>query len=278
MGLSKALNIRVMSPLLRRVSHFFSTVLVVTLLFAAPEAFAVSSGPNNGSTFVDDASTGTEIWLNPGNAQSSDNSYATVSLLGPSICACLPGAHPTYAALPFLTKVGHRLSEFLIPVVEAVGNPTFSHYLKATGFGFSIPSGATINGIVVEVERKASANTASNTIVDTSVRIVKGGALGVNDDKATAGGWPTTDAYATYGGSTDLWLETWTPTDINATNFGAAIAAEEVCTGTTAVTASVDHIRITVSYTPAAAAPTETPVSGTRSPSGSAAYAAPGLY
>lgn len=29
-----------------------------------------------------------------------------------------------------------------------------SHYLKATNFGFSIPAGATINGIVVEIEKR----------------------------------------------------------------------------------------------------------------------------
>src|SRR3990170_6557009 len=75
---------------------------------------ATSSGPNDGSTFVDDATVGTKTWSNPGNAQFSDDIYATVSLVGEDI----------------------------------------SHYLKATNFGFSIPDGSTINGIAIDVERK----------------------------------------------------------------------------------------------------------------------------
>ena len=42
-------------------------------------------------------------------------------------------------------------------VYATISCPTgISHYLKATNFGFSIPTGATINGIVVEIERKQS--------------------------------------------------------------------------------------------------------------------------
>jgi len=42
-----------------------------------------------------------------------------------------------------------------------------SHYLKATNFGFSIPSGATINGIFVEVEvKKAESSNSYNTYID----------------------------------------------------------------------------------------------------------------
>jgi hypothetical protein len=33
-----------------------------------------------------------------------------------------------------------------------------SHYLKATNFGFSIPAGAIINGIVVEIEKRRRSN------------------------------------------------------------------------------------------------------------------------
>lgn len=62
-------------------------------------------------------------------------------------------------------------------------------------------------------------------VYDHRVRIIKNGAIGTTD-KATADAWPLgSDIYATYGGSSDLWGETWTPSDVNSANFGVAISA-----------------------------------------------------
>ena len=119
-----------------------------------------------------------------------------------------------------------------------------SNYLKATDFGFNIASGATINGITVAWERSA---TIMGTISDNRVRIVKGGTIGATD-KSAAGTWGTVDAYQSYGSTSDLWGESWTPADINGTTFGAAMAA----TSSGASSATVDHVRITVQYTDAA--------------------------
>jgi len=43
----------------------------------------------------------------------------------------------------------------------------YSHYLKATNFGFTIPTGATINGILVEINK----NTGSGGILVDHIRI-----------------------------------------------------------------------------------------------------------
>jgi len=118
-----------------------------------------------------------------------------------------------------------------------------SYWLRATNFGFSIPAGSIIDGIVVEIERVAN----RINIRDNSVKIVKAGSE-QGTDKAVAGDWPTTDAYQTYGGSTDKWGLTWTPAQINASNFGVSISAEYYGTFFLG-TAYVDHIRITVYYT-----------------------------
>lgn len=123
-----------------------------------------------------------------------------------------------------------------------------SHYIKATNFGFSIPGGATIDGIVVEIQRFCSGGA-----LDNAVKIVKGGSIGATDKKSGTT-WPTTDdgTYQTYGTSSDLWGETWADTDINASTFGVVMAAKrDVAVGTR--TYNCDHIRITVYYTAAAA-------------------------
>lgn len=103
----------------------------------------------------------------------------------------------------------------------ASGLGLVSHYLKATNFGFAIPTGATINGIYVEVEKYSL-----NTVSDNTIKIVKAnGTLG-NTNKSTGATWPTpTEAYVGYGSSSDLWGETWTYADINDADFGVAIVA-----------------------------------------------------
>jgi cysteine-rich repeat protein len=114
-----------------------------------------------------------------------------------------------------------------------------SHYLKATGFGFSIPGAAVILGIELDVEEVALGGTA----FDNAVRIVKGGVIGATD--RSLGAWPGVESVVTYGGPSDLWGETWTPADINAADFGAAISMHDSISG---VLAQVDSIALTVYY------------------------------
>lgn len=167
-----------------------------------------SAGPNSAATIVDDAGIGDTAWTNPGNAVSSNDTYA--------VCT--------------FTSIGG-----------------ISHYLNAQDFGFSLPAGVTIDGIVVEVEKKKG--SGAPTINDTRIRIIKGGAIGSTDKSGAA--WSETEAYVTYGGAADLWGETWADTDIEATNFGFAMSATGGLGGA-GYNISVDHIRITVYYTEAA--------------------------
>ncbi len=63
---------------------------------------------------------------------------------------------------------------------------------------------------------------------DNRVSIVKSdGSIGATN-KAAAGTWGTAEAVITYGGTSDLWNETWTPNDINNANFGAVLAVDVV--------------------------------------------------
>lgn len=164
-------------------------------------------GANSPGTMADDSAVGTIAWANPDNAKASDNSYATVDF------------------------------------TSAEAN---SHYLKATNFGFSIPEGATINGILVEVE--ARTGVGANSWQWDEIKIVKSnGAIGAENKEAESNVPQTSDTYALFGGLTDLWNEIWTAGDINNANFGMVIRALSIedVTGD----ASVDHIRITVYYT-----------------------------
>jgi len=164
-----------------------------------------SSGPLNPSTTSTDSSVGTVDWLNAGNITSSDDSYAT-------------------------TDGGLSMG-------------ATSYYLTATNFGFSIPTGAVIDGIIVEWEKGSDAND----IDDNAIRIIKGDTIG-STDKSVTTNWPTTDAYTSYGSSTDLWGETWTVSDINASGFGAALSAIHPQDFLPGGVPRIDHVRITVHY------------------------------
>ncbi|MBP6374618.1 MAG: IPT/TIG domain-containing protein, partial [Flavobacterium sp.] len=123
-----------------------------------------------------------------------------------------------------------------------------SDYLQGTNYGFSIPTGVVINGITVSIMRQSNSISSSRSIQDVVVRLVKNGTIVGNNYGATATIWPATMTAANYGGTTDLWGTTWTAADINNANFGVVLS---VNSPTATRTASVDYIRVTVSYTPA---------------------------
>jgi len=125
-----------------------------------------------------------------------------------------------------------------------VVNPGYdydSYYLKATNFGFSIPMSSLIKGIKVEIERYGQSTK------DKNLKIIKADGNYGDENKAdTINYWSSGDpgTYVTYGGTTDLWSETWTATNINNANFGVGLQVRvEDLDG-----AYVDHIRITIYY------------------------------
>lgn len=114
--------------------------------------------------------------------------------------------------------------------------------LKAQNFGFTIPAGATIDGIIVEIERRAFAGAAE----DQEVRLYNAAGTLVGDDKQTATAWPSTVGVATYGSSTDTWNASLTATDVNDVDFGVALIVLATAANTDI---GVDYIRATVHYT-----------------------------
>ena len=126
----------------------------------------------------------------------------------------------------------------------AVLSNNFSHYLKATNFGFTIPTGATINGIVVEIEGYLVVTSGATQ----QIKIIKGGTVRTTRKTTTFPEGAVNEAYNTVGSSSDLWGLSWTAEDINASNFGMVFYLG-FADDTPAGTWYVDHIRITVYYT-----------------------------
>ncbi|MEA2553028.1 MAG: large repetitive protein [Fimbriimonadaceae bacterium] len=161
----------------------------------------------------DASAGGTVAWTNHANALASDNTYATCSL----------------------------------------ADATTSHSLNVNTVsgGWGVPAGATIDGAIVLVHRKGSAVTAVRYVRDNEVTIIINSAHGTN--KATATAWPTTEAIASYGSSSDLWGHTqaWWQTYIGSAGaIGVVVQAIGVDSDSIGnVVASVDYIEMEVFYT-----------------------------
>jgi hypothetical protein len=124
-----------------------------------------------------------------------------------------------------------------------------SDYLMAAGFGFEFPETAQVEGIQFEA-RLAQAENEFGAVIDKFVQAVKGGAVQAANRARGIAAWPLESAYVSFGGPTDLFGTTWAYTDLNAADFGLAIAAVVYHLGSTAAgTAMIDHVRCTVYWT-----------------------------
>lgn len=159
-----------------------------------------SQGPNGTGTGANDASIGTVVWNNPTNITADDASFSTTSSLGfpgaavirfTSVKAVKGGTISgtdqqdnagitatdtfyTYGGSSNLwglswTDTDINASNFgFVASMTNDGTAVVSNYIKATNFGFSIPSGATIDGLVVEFKMKNTSTCfPAGTLIST---------------------------------------------------------------------------------------------------------------
>ena len=123
-----------------------------------------------------------------------------------------------------------------------------SHYLKATNFGFTIPTGVIITGIKVEIEQMGApylvGETPSTSIIstDSEIRIVNASGVIGTVNQSTGAVQPASDTYITYDSQGRQFGQPWTPADINDADFGVVYSVKGLGT------VSVDHIQISVDY------------------------------
>lgn len=170
-----------------------------------PPPSGVAAGPRNPVTTVDDPSFGDITWKDPTNVAVSDNKYATA-----------------FAQANLST-----------------------HYLKATNFGLSVPTNATVTGVLVEIEVRKN-GPDGGSFRDATVRMVRANGTVGNANRGKDAQLDTADSYCSYGHSHDMWGERLTPADVNSSNFG--VVAAYVSPANTSLV-SIDHMRMTVYYT-----------------------------
>lgn len=130
------------------------------------------------------------------------------------------------------------------PTIAADGE--YSSSLLATNFGFSIPAGATITGVQVIAYNVYTTTGGSGGVVKR-IQLIKGG-LAQGDENSA--GWAIISAPGNSpspGSDGNMWGLTLTPSDVNASNFGAAF---QFRAGTEDMGCGINAIGIIVYYTP----------------------------
>lgn len=119
-------------------------------------------------------------------------------------------------------------------------NTTTQDLLKITDFDHAIPTDAMILGITVYVEGVSSGGNEQARKID--VGMTKDGAALAGDYKQQV--LPTVEDVFTLGGAADLWGTTWTPAQLNATNFGVLIRDNDA----SAAPLLIDHVQVRITY------------------------------
>lgn len=123
---------------------------------------------------------------------------------------------------------------------------TQSRTFDALSHGFTIPGDATIRGIEATARFATSLDpTTAGDITDNQVRVLKANNP-VGSNKARGTNWTLAGELVTFGGPTDLWNTTWTPTEINATTFGFRL--RPLYTGGLTNAAIIDYMHLKVYY------------------------------
>jgi hypothetical protein len=167
-------------------------------------------GAGTALTYAQGGDTGS--WSNVGNIAASDDSFASSGNL-----------------------VGGQVSETL----------------RASNFGFStadIPSGSTINGIEIRIERRTGGPGVRDSLLKLALISAGTAADQVGNNKANTGSdWPTVDTQATYGGAADVWGTSLTDANLRSTNF--AVDLITIVPGGTPRNCLVDFIEARITYT-----------------------------
>jgi hypothetical protein len=132
----------------------------------------------------------------------------------------------------------------------------YSRYLMAQNFGFTIPAGASVDGVVAEV----ICRSALGGINDTIVKLLSANQPAGNNNSPGNLPWTTLTTVITYGDTNNLWGLSLTPDSVNDSAFGIAIMVRN--SSASPDTALVDNVRLTVYYSLATGTFSQTKTSG----------------
>lgn len=149
------------------------------------------------------------------------------------------GTNVDRSALTAWTSPGEIVSD---NTTDATCNAAGSDYLVASGFGFTLAAGSTINGILVRVE--ASEHTAGTEPLLAQLQDASGALVGSSKSTSNEGSISgTTKAVYTYGSTADTWSASPTEAMVEDADFGVRVWFA------TSHDVRIDYITMQVEYT-----------------------------
>lgn len=126
-----------------------------------------------------------------------------------------------------------------------------TYYAKFKGFGFRLGGNAIIDGITVTIHRKGVATGTSATVSDQLIKLIDDTDAIAGNNNSTDEDWSEVESAVAFGSDTDLWGTAWTGAKVNDADFGVAIAAQTLGSGSGPFTYDfyIDYVTITISYT-----------------------------
>jgi hypothetical protein len=144
--------------------------------------------------------------------------------LNPSTEASIGAGEVPWTNLGFLDTPNAPTVDDSTAAQCGILDETDSDGLRATNYGFTIPTDATIDGI--ELVMFHWQGTELGHAAENTLRLVKAGSMvGTNNASGTeiqrdGSGPEEPPVEITLGSPTDLWGTSWTPAEINASTFG----------------------------------------------------------
>lgn len=247
------------------------TGIIVRLLRRKVLSDLDSTATNPGTT-DSQSGAGTISWTDHANIAASDDAYATAAGSGEAETEYLVAKNFGFAAVGTIQGIEVAVERGYVAgspdtghdfagsgsgwtnsgnitaddgnTADIASTPSGSPNLIASSFGFNIPTGRTILGVEVKVERHATGNFSTTTFWEDVV-LYNGSDLG--NDKAPGGSWTGTPTVDTIGGAADTWGASLTPAIVNSTSFGVRmkVAATGLESGHTA---HIDYVTMRVWY------------------------------
>jgi len=137
-----------------------------------------------------------------------------------------------------------RVEDDMFARAAGVSGDEGTDVLTATGFGFTLPASAVVHGVEVTVRRQTS--SLADSLRDSVVKLLSGGTTG-GGNRALTTTWQRPFTNVVYGGTTDLWGQSWTAAQVNDPSFGVAMAARYVARSGNDH-ARVDSVQMAVTY------------------------------
>lgn len=128
-------------------------------------------------------------------------------------------------------------------------NGLYSDTLNFYNFNFSIPTNASILGVMLEIKRSESktgdTNSYADQVLDNQIMLNN---YNGDDKGAEQMQWWNGLSYESYGDDEDDWNAGLTPADVNSNTFGFLIGAFLQDMEGNGVTAYIDNVRATIYY------------------------------